>query len=216
MCQVNIFLLVPQMLQKQKKSLMDLPQVWNTYYEQLTDILLSTFVFCVCTFLLTTVLHLTTSFHQPSSEHTMPLPFSALLSQHTNWSCRLTHWLICLCHAVSVTFDILTQLPKMSANYLHTMHHIPSFTSLFHPCWHKSISLSAVSVLLFQKGYETHRESTKCQNTVVFTCNTQLHWGFLVIIFYAFFYRLQIHQAWKCGGNSGEHDWLIQGLQQWP
>lgn len=42
----------------------------------------------------------------------------------------VAHWLICLCHAVAVTADILIWLPKMSANYLHTMHHNPFSTSL--------------------------------------------------------------------------------------
>ncbi|XP_018519651.1 BEN domain-containing protein 7 isoform X1 [Lates calcarifer] len=39
---------------------------------------------CVCTFPLTSVLHLTTSFHQPPSELTAPLPLFTLLSQHTH------------------------------------------------------------------------------------------------------------------------------------
>lgn len=42
----------------------------------------------------------------------------------TNWCYWLTHFFICLCHTVGLTFDILIQFPKMSANYLHTMHKI--------------------------------------------------------------------------------------------
>lgn len=44
---------------------------------------------------------------------------------HTKRCCWLAHWLACLCCAAAVTFDIPTQLPEMSANYLHTMHLIP-------------------------------------------------------------------------------------------
>lgn len=91
-------------------------------------------------------LHLTKSFHQPPSEYTMALPLPTSLSQHTHththssWCCQLSHWLIGLCHAVTVTFDIFMQLSKMSANYPHTMPHIHSFTSIFHPHCHNSIS----------------------------------------------------------------------------
>ena len=50
---------------------------------------------------------------------------------HTHTQTGVSHRLTCLCHAAALTFDILTQLSKMSANYLHTMHHTPSFTSFW-------------------------------------------------------------------------------------
>lgn len=47
----------------------------------------------------------------------------------------VTHWLICLCHAVAVTADILIWPPKMSANYLRTTHHHPPFSPLSYSHW---------------------------------------------------------------------------------
>lgn len=150
---------------------------------------------CVCTFPLLSAPHLTTSFHQPPSKLTVSLPLTTSLSQHTHTHAGVSHRLTCLCHAAALTFDILTQLPKMSANYLHTMHHTPSFTSLPPSGCLKSILRSAVSVFLCLGGRLENEHGR---------------------LFPPFFFRLRLQQAGWCEGGSGEHDRLIQGLPQWP
>lgn len=120
---------------------------------------------------LISLLHFTSFHHPPLSPQCLYLSPLHCHNTHTNWCCWLAHWLICLCHAVALTFDILMQLPKMSANYLHTMHHIPSFASLFHSCCLNSIYLSAVRFffLFTSKAMRHIKKSTQFVNTVVFT-----------------------------------------------
>lgn len=123
---------------------------------------------CVCTFPLLSAPHLTTSFHQPPSKLTVSLPLTTSLSQHTHTHAGVSHRLTCLCHAAALTFDILTQLPKMSANYLHTMHHTPSFTSLPPSGCLKSILRSAVSVFLCLGKGEGLRMNTVVSSLLFF------------------------------------------------
>lgn len=67
----------------------------------------------------------------------------------------VTHWLICLCHAVAVTADILIRLPKMSANYLHTMHHNPLFHLSVILTGEGAFLLLLHQFLFFKKASET-------------------------------------------------------------
>ena len=120
-------------------------------------------------------------------------------------ACLLAH--MSLSH-VSVTFDILTEDLKMSANYLHTMNHIPSFTSLLHYSCQKSPSQFS-----FQKGNETpdvlpihcHTNCWQCESVL-----SDMVFNFNIV----FLYRLWLQQTCKCEGDSGEHDRLIWGLQK--
>lgn len=95
---------------------------------------LSSFWVCTCPYICT------------SSNITASAPLRALslrlttsVSQHIHKPVLLIG--SCLCHAVAVTFDILMQLPKMSANYLHTMQR--------HSFFHLILSTSPLSNIYF-------------------------------------------------------------------
>lgn len=85
------------------------------------------------------------SFHQPPS--VFPTHHVSVIIHTQN---GVAHWLICLCHTVAVTFDVLTQLPKMSTNYLLTVHHSPHLH--LYPSSSVSVTfLSLYSIFVFKE-----------------------------------------------------------------
>lgn len=138
----------------------------------------------VWAFLFISILNLTMPSHQsPLFLLSLYLPPSLCLSTFDNWCCWLTRWLVRLCHAGTVTFDILARLPKMSANYLPTIHHFPSVTSQFYPLRLSSCSSLAwfVFSLSYKPGYEKFH--WKCEHKFFFFCiHTLIQFFFSCVI----------------------------------